>query len=106
MVVWLFMTGVWPSQTLDHKDRNGFNYAWGNLREATHSQNCANKIARKDNTSGFKGVTWDKQHQRWRAHIGVNYKKLNLGRYDSLEDAAKAYAAAAEKHFGDFSRTA
>jgi hypothetical protein len=60
------------------------------------------KNYKKNNTSGFKGVTWDKSRSKWKAHIHIERKIKNLGRFDSPEEAAIAYNEAALKYFGEF----
>lgn len=86
----------------DHVDRNGLNNLRENLRCATHSQNKANSKIPSNNTSGYKGVSWDRQKNRWLAYIKVNGKQINLLRYKDPVDAAKAYNEAALKYFGEF----
>ena len=51
------------------------------------------------NTSGFKGVSWDKKRKRWEAYIHFKYKKIHLGLYDDIEDAIKARLKAEEEYF-------
>jgi hypothetical protein len=78
---------------------------WANLRMATRAQNKANTRPCAANTSGVKGVHWHKSAHKWRARIKVNGKRRHLGFFCTPESAAAAYAAAAEKYFGEFSRT-
>ena len=106
IIAWLYMMGSFPDSDIDHKDRDGFNNKWDNLREATQSQNCANKTARVDNPTGVKGVSWEGSRNKWVASIGVNYRKIKIGRFERIEDAKAAYDAAAEKYFGEFARSA
>lgn len=68
-----------------------------NLRAVTKAQNGANQKV--------KGVSWNKQAKKWQAHIGVNGKRSYLGYFTNEIDAARAYNAAALKHFGEFART-
>lgn len=75
-----------------------------NLRRATNQQNQANRTVSKKNTSGFKGVSWHKYHQRWSAKIGVGYKRIHLGFFDTPEEASEAYEKAAQEHHGIFGR--
>jgi HNH endonuclease len=105
-LIWLIMTGEWPKFEVDHKDLDGSNNRWDNLREATHSQNVCNGALRSNNASGFKGVYWDKKMQKWRASIRLSYKLHHLGFFDAPEIAHQAYSAASTKMHGEFGRTA
>jgi hypothetical protein len=104
-LAWLYMTGEWPPADIDHENLNRSDNRWTNLRDATRSQNGANQGIRSDNTSGFKGVFWCTTRKRWLATLNIDGKQKTLGRFDTPEAAADAYAAAARKHFGEFSRT-
>ena len=73
-----------------------------NLRIASKSQNMSNRGPTKANTSGYKGVSWIASRRKWQATIQVNYKTSYLGRYNTPEDAARAYNEAALKFFGEF----
>lgn len=103
-LAWLYMTGKWPEFDIDHEDTNKANNRWLNLRPANKSKNGANRDKPKNNKSGTKGVYWDNGTQKWRAKIGVNNKHICLGRYIDIKDAQKAYAEAAIKYFGEYSR--
>lgn len=91
-----------PGQIVDHIDGDTLNNRRSNLRLASYSQNGANSTKRRANTSGYKGVTWDKHRKKWMAAIRVNYKRMYLGRFNTKEEAAKAYNDAAKLHFGEF----
>lgn len=69
--------------------------------DGTNVRNLKNK-KRRTNTSGIKGVCWDKARNKWLAQIMFKGKNYNLGRYDKIEDAAIAREKAEEKIFGDF----
>ena len=99
-----FMTGEWPEATVDHDDRA--NNRWGNLRVASYSQNSGNMAKRPSNTSGFKGVFYQKGRKRPFAQIMVDGKTIRIGSFDTPEEAAVAYEAAAIKYFGEFARAA
>lgn len=103
-LAWFYTYGFWPEQEIDHINGDRSDNRLRNLREATPSQNQANKAMRRDNASGVKGVTWDKARGKWKAMISVNCKTINLGRFDDIEAAATAYAAAASAHFGPYAR--
>lgn len=52
-----------------------------------------------NNTSGVKGVSWNKQKEAWDAYIGIHGKRIRLGRYAKFEDAAKARKRAEEEYY-------
>ena len=89
-------------QEVDHIDRNPFNNSRSNLRLATDSQNSINMAPTRRNTSGFKGVSFDKKLSRWRAIIRIKGQHAWLGRHDTAEAAARAYDAKARELFGEF----
>jgi hypothetical protein len=93
-----------PGMEIDHRDGNGLNCQKDNMRYCTHADNSKNQSKRKNNTSGYKGVFWSRGRKKWCAHITVNYKRIFIGYFDSIEDAANAYGNAALKYFGDFAR--
>lgn len=105
-LAWVYMYGEWPNGLVDHINMNRSDDRIANLRLATKAQNSANSPARSTNTSGFKGVTWNKRRSKWQAQICVDYKHVHLGLYDAKEQAAAAYAAAANYHQGEFRRLA
>jgi hypothetical protein len=85
---------------VDHIDRDGLNNQKENLRVVTASQNMANKRTPRNNSSGYKGVSLFSATGKWHAQIGVNKKRLHLGFFNKVEDAARAYNEAAKHHFG------
>jgi hypothetical protein len=84
----------------DHKDRNGLNNQRYNLREATFSINNHNRRGNKNNTSGYRGVTWHKDGQKWQVAIRVNGIRKYGGSFLDLIAAAKRYDAIAIKYWG------
>ena len=103
-LAWLVSYGNWPEGDIDHKDRDGTNNRIDNLRLASHSQNRWNQKRPRHNTSGFKGVTWNKKRNRWQASIGFNGRTLYLGLHESPEAAHAAYSRAAHERFGEYAR--
>lgn len=102
VLAWLYVYGEWPSQQIDHKDNDKANNRLSNLRLATNSQNHINKGLQRNNTSGFKGVSWDTQIQKWRARIKVNGVNKYVGVFDDVAAAGAARAEAERKFFGEF----
>jgi len=102
-LAWLYVTGKWRSQMIDHRDGNPSNNCWSNLRRATRSQNCANRGVPRNNTCGLKGVSRD--GPRWRATIHRKGRRHYLGNFPTPQAAHAAYAKAARELFGEFART-
>lgn len=96
------ITRAKPGELVDHKNRNGLDNRKENLRICTNSQNQGNSEKQINNTSGFKGVSMDKN--RWVAQIQFNGKRKKLGYFDKKEDAAKKYNEFALEYFGEFAR--
>ena len=90
---------------VDHKNGNGLDNQKNNLRLATNQQNQFNqKLPRKNNKLGIKGVHWHKRDKKFYAQIGINGKVIYLGSFNVLGDADSAYRIAEEKYFGEFAR--
>lgn len=83
----------------DHINRNKADNREINLRHVNYSESEVNKGLTKANTSGYIGVTWDKEREKWSAFIRVNKKSKRLGRFTNIEDAANAYMEAVEKYY-------
>lgn len=94
-LAYLYVTGRWPAGIIDHIDRNKTNNAWSNLRNATRTINNQNCSPTSNNSSGYRGVSFHKASNKWRAEIGKNAKKIFLGLFMTTHDAAKAYNQAA-----------
>jgi len=91
-----------PCEQVDHIHRFTLDNRKSELRLCTNGQNARNKGAPANNTSGFKGVSWDKRDQKWRAQIQIGGKKKNLGLYDAPEFAHEAYCTASARLHGAF----
>lgn len=101
-LAFLYMTGGFPGLYVDHLNRDPGDNRWSNLREASQSQNVSNSGMRSDNTSGHRGVSWAKRERRWRAYGAVNGRKVGLGYYKRVEDAAEAARKWRQENHGEF----
>ena len=96
-LAFLWMTGAWPINTIDHFDRDRSNNRWTNLREATRKQNQENLPIDPRNKSGHRGVHWVKGDNVWAASIGHKGRKYAIGRSPNIQEAI-AMRLAAERH--------
>jgi hypothetical protein len=87
---------------VDHKNNDPLDNRRENLRVATPSQNSWNRMKHKNGKSKFKGVSWCKKTQKWRACIRKNRIGKILGYFDVEEDAYAAYCNAASELHGEF----
>ncbi len=86
-LAWLYEYGEFPPQLIDHIDKNRTNNSISNLRIADDALNSKNQSIYKNSTTGFHGVT--AYGKRWRARININGKKIHLGVFDTIEEAAE-----------------
>ena len=102
-LIWLIVYGRLPDKDLDHingvKDDNRI----GNLREATKSENLYNKKG-IGGSSKYKGVSFNKQLQKYVAYASLNKKRYHLGTFECEIAAAKAYDEFANRNFGNYKR--
>lgn len=105
-LAWAMFHDEEPPDYPDHRNLNCDDNRIENLREATNQGNMANGRRRKNNSSGFKGVYWNKKLSKWNACIRVNGTTKWLGSFTTVELAAAAYAGAASQNFGEFARAA
>ena len=103
-LAWFYVHGRWPLDQIDHIDGSGVNNCIGNLREATCSENLRNMRLTCRNTSGVKGVFWDKERNAWLVRIRSNGRYRHVGRFANLACAATAYRDAAAREYGEFAR--
>ena len=101
-LAFLYMTGSFPPNDTDHINGVRNDNRWINLRQATNSENQRNQGKPITNTSGYKGVSWNKRAKKWLAKIKHMNHDIHLGYFDSPEAAHQAYIEAAEKLHGDF----
>jgi len=93
------------NEEVDHINSNGLDNRKRNLRFVTRSQNMQNAKKRKNCSSRYKGVDWDKRKKKWRARIWVELRKdTHIGYFTSEIDAAKAYDEKAREFYRDYAR--
>lgn len=80
-----------PGLEVDHVNGNPLDNRRCNLRAVTAQQNQWNRVR-------ARGYAWDKQTERWKAHIHLNDKKIHLGYFETEDEARAAYLAAKQVH--------
>lgn len=100
-MAWAYMTGEWPVSYIDHKDGNPSNNSFANLRPCTPAQNLWNTKLSKNNTTGVKGVFYDKRTKAYRVQIKVNGRSVNK-RFPNIEDATQWRIEMVDKLHGEF----
>lgn len=100
-----FLVGAPKGFCVDHVNFNKMDNRRCNLRICRQVDNSRYQRSTKGAPFGLKGVRLRKDTGRWRARIMVNRREISLGCFDSKEDAARAYDAAALKYFGEFALT-
>jgi hypothetical protein len=98
-LAWLYVTGNWPPQDIDHINRARNDNRFSNLRLATRAENCQNQPLRKTNTSGVTGVSYHKASRKWAAFISVAGQMQHLGLYVTLSAAVTARKKAELEHY-------
>ena len=89
----------------DHINSNKLDNRRQNLRSCTIAENSKNRKLSKNNSSSFKGVSFNKEKGKWIARIRVNNKNKFLGYYDSAEEAASIYDKASIELHKEFCKT-
>lgn len=90
---------------VDHIDGNGLNNARSNLRIATRSENSRNRRLDVDSSSGLKGVYYDHARHKWIAKIRYDGRQRYIGRFNSADEAHRAYCEQSKIRHGAFGRT-
>lgn len=99
-----FLMGSPAGMVVDHRNGDGLDNRRENLRVCTHAQNMQNRRMHSNNTTGVKGVYFDKNRQTFRVAVRAFGRKVSVGSFSDLASAAEAYRAAAERLHGPFSR--
>jgi hypothetical protein len=89
-LAWFVCYGYFP-RVADHVNRNRLDNRIANLRDVTPKQNAENSKHYKNNTSGYKGVMWDRRYQKWVAIVNHNGRRVYVGRFVDVYDAHQAY---------------
>lgn len=89
-LIWVYLTGYFPTGEIDHINGDGTDNRRCNLREVNHAENSKNQKVRCNNRYGIPGVRFDKRRGRWCAEIRVNYDRKFLGYFETVFDAACA----------------
>lgn len=100
-IIFFMHYGFLP-EFLDHINNDKLDNRFENLRPATISQNNHNIKIPKHNTSGVKGLTWDKNAKKWHAAIKLNGKKIYLGIFQDKELAELVICEARSKYHQGF----
>lgn len=98
----LWVLSVATSRTVDHQNHNTLDNRDENLRLATRTQQNANQGLLSTNTSGFKGVCFDRNRKKWLAQLKAPGKKKFLGYFSTAEAAYAVYVKAATEAFVEF----
>jgi hypothetical protein len=93
-LAWLYVHGRWPEPAVDHINRDKADNRLCNLRQTNQLGNMQNKSAYRSNSSGYTGVSWHKQSQKWAAQIQYNGRNKHLGLFACPGQAHAAYLRA------------
>jgi len=83
---------------VDHKNQDKLDNRKYNLRKTTKSKNAMNAKLNSNNKSGYKGIYWYKQSNKWGAQIMLNYTCYHLGYFDTINDAIRARKVGEQKY--------
>ncbi len=88
-LIWKLWHNEEPDQ-IDHINGDGLDNRLINLRNVNHITNCRNQKKKKNNTSGFNGVVYHKEADKWMARVKINYKGIHIGLYNTPQEAKEA----------------
>ena len=103
-LAWLLYYGEWPALFLDHADGDRTNNKIANLRQASGSQNCANRATARKVHGSLKGAFYCKSSKHWKSSITKDGQARYLGCFKTEREAHDAYCLAAKQLHGDFAR--
>ena len=101
-LAWMYVHGEWPPADLDHINRNRVDNRLSNLRLATRRENLRNRSASRSSATGVKGVDYHEGMKKYRVRIRSEGRRITIGYFGSVEEAALAYEKAAAEHHGKF----
>lgn len=87
---------------VDHINHDTLDNRKENLRLCTVKQNSGNQRGHSKSSSGYRGVSWIVQHEKWAAQLVENHNHHFLGYYDDKEEAARAFDKASKLYYGEF----
>lgn len=102
LVASAFIANPENKRVVDHINNNRCDNSVSNLRWCTHQENLWNSPLSKRNSTGVKGVYFNKKFNNWKACICHNYQIINLGYFDTIEEAIEARQNKANELFGEY----
>ena len=87
---------------VDHINHNGLDNRKSNLRICTQAENTRNATIPYNNTSGYKGISWSNEANKWHTYITYNKRRINLGYFNTKEEAIQARKNAEIEYFGEY----
>ncbi len=96
-IIWLYVNGSLPVEIMDHINRDKTDNRICNLRLVSKRENNINQGLRKDNTTGYKGVSYSKSKRKYVSHMRDIGKRVYLGAFTTAQEASIAYSKACER---------
>ena len=96
-LVWVYINGVWPTDQLDHINKNRSDNRLVNLRQVDNSENQKNTKIRSTNKSGVMGIHTRTDNGKWSVRINHNKNRFVLGSFDDFFEACCARKSAEVK---------
>ena len=97
-----FIPNIYNTKCIDHRNNNRLDNTISNLRWVSYQQNSFNSLLSSKNTTGSKGIYFNKKTQKWYSQIRFNYKLIHIGHFVNFEDAKIARKKKALELFGNF----